>query len=74
MELTLKQEEAVKIVKQRFLDGKKQSVIGGYAGTGKSTAVKAIIQSLPYINPETEYHLYFFYWQSSSSFAVKRKP
>lgn len=54
MELTLKQEEAVKIVKQRFLDGEKQSVIGGYAGVGKSTAVKAIIQSLPHINPETD--------------------
>ncbi len=54
MELTLKQEEAVKIVKQRFLDGEKQSVIGGYAGAGKSSAVKAIIQSLPHINPETD--------------------
>ena len=43
MELTLKQEEAVKIVKQRFLDGEKQSVIGGYAGVGKAQPINTII-------------------------------
>lgn len=52
--LTKKQEEGLKISIQRYLDGEKYTVISGYAGTGKSTLVKFITQSLPNINPDTD--------------------
>jgi len=52
--LTKKQEEGLKIAVQRYLDHEKCTVISGYAGTGKSTLVKFIIQSLPDINPDTD--------------------
>lgn len=54
MILTKKQEEGLKVAIQRFLDGEKYTVISGYAGTGKSTLVKFIVQSLPGINPDTD--------------------
>ena len=52
--LTKKQEEGLKIAVQRYLDHEKCTVISGYAGTGKSTLVKFIVQSLPGINPDTD--------------------
>ncbi len=52
--LTKKQEEGLKISIQRFLDGEKYTVISGYAGTGKSTLVKFITQSLPGIDPDED--------------------
>ena len=52
--LSKKQEEGLKVAIQRFLDGEKYTVISGYAGTGKSTLVKFITQSLPGINPNTD--------------------
>ena len=52
--LTKKQEEGLKIAIQRYLEGEKYTVISGYAGTGKSTLVKFITQSLPGIDPELD--------------------
>ena len=52
--LTKKQEEGLKISIQRYLDGEKYTVISGYAGTGKSTLVKFITQSLPNIDPDMD--------------------
>ena len=52
--LTKKQEEGLKVAIQRYLDGEKYTVISGYAGTGKSTLVKFIVQSLPGINPNSD--------------------
>lgn len=46
MELTKKQEEGLKIAIKRYKDGEKYTVIGGYAGTGKSTLVRFIIEAL----------------------------
>ena len=46
MELTAKQKEAVKIAVKRYRDGKKMTVISGYAGAGKSTVVSFIIAAL----------------------------
>lgn len=46
MELTRKQEEGLKIAIQRHQLGEKYTVISGYAGTGKSTLVKFIIEAL----------------------------
>ena len=52
--LTDKQEQGLKIAIQRYLDGEKYTVISGYAGTGKSTLVKFITQSLPNIDPDID--------------------
>lgn len=46
MELTKKQEEGLKIAVARHCSGEKYTVIAGYAGTGKSTLVKFIIEAL----------------------------
>lgn len=46
MVLTAKQEEAVKIAKEKFKRHEKYMVISGYAGSGKSTTVRFIIASL----------------------------
>lgn len=46
MELTKKQEEGLKIAVDRHHLGKKYTVIAGYAGTGKTTLVKFIIDAL----------------------------
>lgn len=54
MILTPRQEEGLKIAIQRYLNHEKYTVISGYAGTGKSTLVKFITQSLPGIDPDTD--------------------
>lgn len=54
MELTKKQQEGLEIAINRFKDGEKYTIISGYAGTGKSTLVKFIINALPGINPDKD--------------------
>lgn len=46
MILTSKQEEGLKIAVRRFKDREPWTCIAGYAGTGKSTLVKFIVQAL----------------------------
>jgi exodeoxyribonuclease-5 len=46
MILTAKQEEGLKIAVARHRAGEKYTVIAGYAGTGKSTLVRFIIEAL----------------------------
>ena len=46
MELTKKQEEGLKVALERYKNNEKYTVISGYAGTGKSTLVKFIIEAL----------------------------
>lgn len=46
MELTQKQEEGLKLAVSRYLSHQPMTVIGGFAGTGKSTLVKFIIEAL----------------------------
>ena len=46
MELTPKQQEGLKIALERHKANEKYTVISGYAGTGKSTLVKFIIDAL----------------------------
>lgn len=52
MELTKKQEEGLKIALERYKNKEAYTCIAGYAGTGKSTLVKFIIDKLdiPYNN------------------------
>lgn len=53
MELTTKQEQALKIAVERYRQGEKYTVISGYAGSGKSTTIRFIVQALG-VNPETD--------------------
>ena len=46
MQLTSKQEQGLKIAIERFRNGEPYTVIAGYAGTGKSTLIKFIIEAL----------------------------
>ena len=46
MELTVKQQQGLDIAIQRHRAGEKYTVISGYAGTGKSTLVRFIIEAL----------------------------
>ena len=56
MQLTTKQEQGLKIAIERFKNREKFTVIGGYAGTGKSTLVKFIINALQQygVDPEID--------------------
>ena len=56
MQLTNKQEQGLKIAIERFKNQEKYTVIGGYAGSGKSTLVKFIITALESygIDPEND--------------------
>jgi len=54
MELTQKQQEGLNIAVDRFLNRERYTIISGYAGTGKSTLVKYIIDSLPEIDPDKD--------------------
>ena len=46
MELTEKQKQGLEIAVERFKNKERYTVISGYAGTGKSTLVKFIIDAL----------------------------
>ena len=46
MILTKKQEEGLNIALQRYKDKEKYTIISGYAGSGKSTLVRFIIDAL----------------------------
>ena len=52
--LTKKQKEGLKIAIKRYNDGEKYTVISGYAGTGKSTLIKFIVQLMPNIDPDKD--------------------
>ena len=52
IQLTEKQLQGLKIAIERYKNREKYTVISGYAGTGKSTLVKFIVQSLPGIDPD----------------------
>ena len=54
MILTKKQEQGLKTCIEKYINGEKYCVISGYAGAGKSTLVKFIVQNLPGIDPEED--------------------
>ena len=54
MELTKRQEEGLKVAIARYQNREKYTCISGYAGSGKSTLVKFIVQALPGIDPEED--------------------
>ena len=54
MILSPKQEQGLKIAVERYKNRMKYTCISGYAGSGKSTLVKFIVQSLPGVDPDTD--------------------
>ena len=54
MVLTQKQEQGLKIFIKKYENNERYCVISGYAGAGKSTLVKVIVQNLPGIDPEKD--------------------
>lgn len=54
MILTKKQEQGLSLCIEKYLNHEKCCVISGYAGAGKSTLVKFIVQNLPGIDPEED--------------------
>ena len=54
MILTQKQDEGLHECIYRYMDGEKYCVISGYAGAGKSTLVKVIIENIPDVDPEED--------------------
>lgn len=55
MILTTKQEEGLKIAVSRYKQKEKYTVISGYAGTGKSTLVRFIIDALNIVPDDVRY-------------------
>lgn len=53
MELTKRQEEGLRTSVQRYRNKEKYTVISGYAGTGKSTLVKFIVEALG-VDPDVD--------------------
>ena len=54
MILTKKQEQGLKLCIEKYINGERYCVISGYAGAGKSTLVKVIVQNLPGVDPEED--------------------
>ena len=54
MILTKKQEQGLKLCIEKYINGERYCVISGYAGAGKSTLVKVIIQNLPGVDLEKD--------------------
>lgn len=52
--LNKQQEEGLKVAIARFKNHERYTCISGYAGSGKSTLVKFIIEALPGIDPEVD--------------------
>ena len=58
MQLTAKQEEALKLAVARYNLGMPYTTIAGYAGAGKSTLVKFIVAALGFQEEEIAYVAY----------------
>lgn len=54
MILTKKQEQGLSLCIEKYLNNERYCVISGYAGAGKSTLVKVIVQNLPGVDPEED--------------------
>jgi exodeoxyribonuclease-5 len=54
MQLTIRQEQGLKVAIARYMNREKYTCISGYAGSGKSTLVKFIVNSIPGIDPEKD--------------------
>lgn len=73
MILTAKQQEALKIAVDRYNLGEKFTVISGYAGSGKSTVVRFIIDALQ-VNPQQDVSYVAFTGKAAKVLAQKGCP
>lgn len=73
MVLTDKQEQALKIAVERYRMGEKFTVISGYAGSGKSTVVRFIVQALE-VDPEQDVAYCAFTGKAAKVLAQKGCP
>ena len=58
MELTEKQKEGLRLAVSRYKNGERYTVIAGYAGTGKTTLVRSIIEELGVAEKDVCYTAY----------------
>ena len=73
MELTRKQLEGLRIAVERYRHKEKYTVIGGYAGVGKTTLVKFIISALD-LDPEVDVAYVSFTGKASEVLRKKGNP
>ena len=71
--LTKKQEQGLREAVARYESGEKYTVISGFAGSGKSTLVKFIIEAL-HVDPQTEVAYVAFTGKAASVLAQKGCP
>lgn len=58
MQLTNEQKEALDILKNRIKQGEKISILQGYAGTGKSTTLRFLLDELNYFQSDVNFVAY----------------
>ena len=71
--LTAKQEEGLRTAVERYKLGEKYTVISGYAGSGKSTLIKFIIEALG-VNPEEDVAYVAYTGKAANVLAQKGCP
>ena len=71
--LTSKQEEGLRTAVMRYRNGEKYTVISGYAGSGKSTLIKFIIEALG-VDPEEEVAYVAYTGKAANVLAQKGCP
>lgn len=73
MELTLRQQEGLRIAVERYYNREPYTVISGYAGAGKTTLVKFIIAALD-LNPEKDVAYVAFTGKAATVLSKKGNP
>ena len=73
MELTLRQQEGLRIAVERYHNREPYTVISGYAGAGKTTLVKFIIAALD-LNPEKDVAYVAFTGKAATVLSKKGNP
>ena len=73
MELTLRQQEGLRIAVERYRNKEPYTVISGYAGAGKTTLVKFIIAALD-LNPEKDVAYVAFTGKAATVLSKKGNP
>ena len=73
MELTIRQQEGLRIAVERYHNREPYTVISGYAGAGKTTLVKFIIAALD-LNPEKDVAYVAFTGKAATVLSKKGNP
>lgn len=73
MILTDKQNKGLKIAIDRYAKGEKYTVISGYAGTGKTTLVKFIIDALSNYNIDAKTEVCYAAYTGKAAEVLRKK-